>query len=143
MNPLEIEDRLLVAGLKQLIPDVARTGVNILIEPLTKKETHYMNLQRHGAEIISEAERQVSGCSPTFTTCRWKRRPSQGYPNYGRHTAHVHLADGEKRTEPGSFALRFRPAERSNGGGSRLAHQWRAGQTDNAEDGPSADRSNI
>src|SRR5262249_29729103 len=48
-----LEDRLLVEGLKLLAPEVARTGLKILIEPLTRKETHYMNRQEHGAQIIA------------------------------------------------------------------------------------------
>ena len=40
--PHEVEDRLLVDALKQLAPDVDRTGVKILLEPLEKKATHYM-----------------------------------------------------------------------------------------------------
>jgi sugar phosphate isomerase/epimerase len=46
--PHEVEDRLLAEALRQLAPDVAREGIPILLEPLTKKETHYMNLQSHG-----------------------------------------------------------------------------------------------
>lgn len=47
-----LEDGILVEALQQLAPDVGRTGVKILLEPLTRKETHYMNLQGHGARII-------------------------------------------------------------------------------------------
>src|SRR5215472_10035086 len=45
MTPRQIEDRLLVAGLKQLIPDVQRSGVKLLIEPCNRKETHYIYQQ--------------------------------------------------------------------------------------------------
>jgi sugar phosphate isomerase/epimerase len=113
MTPREIEDRLLVAALKQLAPDVARTGVNILIEPLTKKETHYMNLQEHGVEIIKAVgapgfkllsdfyhmQMEEKDIAVTLTTC-------------GAYIGYVHLADGVKRTEPGSLPFDYRPGFR-------------------------------
>ena len=135
MNPLEIENRLLVAGLKQLIPDVARTGVNILIEPLTKKETHYMNLQRHGAEIISEVGAPGFRLLSDFYHMQMEEKDiGDTLTKYGRHTAYVHLADGEKRTEPGSLPFDFRPGFRALkrwGFAGWLTIESRA--TDNAE----------
>jgi sugar phosphate isomerase/epimerase len=114
MTPREIEDRLLVAALKQLAPDVARAGVNLLIEPLTKKETHYMNLQEHGVEIIKaigapgfkllsdfyHMQMEEKDIAVTLTTC-------------GAYTGYVHLADGVKRTEPGSLPFDYRPGFRA------------------------------
>jgi len=135
MNPLEIENRLLVAGLKQLIPDVARTGVNILIEPLTKKETHYMNLQRHGAEIISEVGAPGFRLLSDFYHMQMEEKDiGETLTKYGRRTAYVHLADGEKRTEPGSLPFDFRPGFRALkrwGFAGWLTIESRA--TDNAE----------
>ncbi|MCJ7501529.1 MAG: sugar phosphate isomerase/epimerase [Acidobacteriia bacterium] len=114
MTPREIEDRLLVAALKQLAADVARTGVNLLIEPLTKKETHYMNLQEHGVEIIKAVgapgfkllsdfyhmQMEEKDIAVTLTAC-------------GAYTGYVHLADGVKRTEPGSLPFDYRPGFRA------------------------------
>jgi sugar phosphate isomerase/epimerase len=114
MTPREIEDRLLVAALKQLAPDVARTGVNLLIEPLTKKETHYMNLQEHGVEVIKAVgapgfkllsdfyhmQMEEKDIATTLTAC-------------GAYTGYVHLADGVKRTEPGSLPFDYRPGFRA------------------------------
>ncbi len=59
-GPHDVEDRLLIRALEQLAPDVQRTGVKILLEPLTKKETHYMNLQSHGARIIEQSGGQAA-----------------------------------------------------------------------------------
>lgn len=135
MNPVEIENRLLVAGLKQLIPDVARTGVNILIEPLTKKETHFMNLQQHGAEIISQVGAPGFRLLSDFYHMQMEEKDiGATLTKYGRHTAYVHLADGEKRTEPGSLPYDFRPgfgALKRWGFSGWLTIESRA--TDNAE----------
>ena len=59
-TPHAVEDRLLIGALEQLAPDVQRTGVKILLEPLAKKETHYMNLQSHGARIIEQSGGQCA-----------------------------------------------------------------------------------
>jgi sugar phosphate isomerase/epimerase len=135
MNPLEIKDRLLVAGLRQLIPDVARTGVNILIEPLTHKETHYMNLQQHGAAIIREVAATGFKLLSDFYHMQMEEKDiGETLRKYGRHTGYVHLADGVKRTEPGSLPFDYRP-------GFRALKQWgfsgwltvESHATDNAE----------
>jgi sugar phosphate isomerase/epimerase len=109
MTPLEIKDRLLIAGLKQLAPDVARTGVNILIEPLTKKETHFMNLQSHGAEIIHAVGAPGFKLLSDFYHMQMEEKDiGETLAAHGHHTAYVHLADGEKRTEPGSLPFDYR-----------------------------------
>ena len=52
MTPREIEERLLVAELKELAPDVQRTGINLMLEPCNQKETHFMYLQSQAAGFI-------------------------------------------------------------------------------------------
>ncbi|MGA3044825.1 MAG: sugar phosphate isomerase/epimerase family protein, partial [Bryobacteraceae bacterium] len=52
MTAREIEEKLLIAGLKQLTEDVQRTGITMLLEPCNHKETHFMNRQSQAAEII-------------------------------------------------------------------------------------------
>ncbi len=135
MNPIEIENHLLVAGLHELIPDVQRTGVNILIEPLTKKETHFMNLQSHGVQIISEVGAPGFKLLSDFYHMQMEEKNiGETLMKSGRFTGYVHLADGEKRTEPGSLPFDYRP-------GFRSLKQWgysgwltvESGATDNPE----------
>jgi sugar phosphate isomerase/epimerase len=114
MTPREIEDRLLIAGLKQLAADVARTGVNILIEPLTKKETHYMNLQSHGAQIIQAVGAPGFKLLSDFYHMQMEEKDiAATLAEYGKYTGYVHLADGVKRTEPGSLPFDYRPGFRA------------------------------
>ena len=110
MNPREIEERLLVAGLKELASDVERSGVTLLLEPCNRKETHFMNLQSQAAEIIERVG------SPGFGILSDFYHMQLGEPNiaatlaeYGKYTRYVHLADGERRTEPGSLPFDYRP----------------------------------
>jgi sugar phosphate isomerase/epimerase len=114
MTPGEIEDRLLIAGLKQLAPDVERTGVSLLIEPLTKKETHYMNLQSHGARIIQAVGSPGFKLLSDFYHMQMEEKDiAATLAEYGRYTGYVHLADGAKRTEPGSLPFDYRPGFRA------------------------------
>lgn len=114
MTPREIEDKLLTAGLKALAPDVARTGVTLLLEPLTKKETHYMNLQSHGAGIIKAVGAPGFKLLSDFYHMQMEETDiGQTLTQYGNHTAYVHLADGEKRTEAGSLPFDYRPGFRA------------------------------
>jgi sugar phosphate isomerase/epimerase len=113
MTPREIEDRLLIAGLKQLASDVERTGVNLLLEPLTKKETHYMNLQAHGVEIIRAVGAPGFKLLSDFYHMQMEEKDiGETMARYGMYTGYVHLADGEKRTEPGSLPFDYRPGFR-------------------------------
>jgi len=108
--PHEVEDWLLVDALKQLAPDVERTGVKILLEPLEKKATHYMNLQEHGARIIEQSGSQCAQLLSDFYHMQMEERDIVDVlTRYGKHTGYVHLADGVKRTEPGSLPFDYRP----------------------------------
>ncbi len=110
MTPREVEDRLLVAGLKQLADDVQSTGVTLILEPLTKKETHYMNLQTHGAQIVEAVGAPgVRLLSDFFHMQMEEKDIAATLAQTGRYTVYVHLADGVKRTEPGSLPFDYRP----------------------------------
>jgi sugar phosphate isomerase/epimerase len=109
-----LEDRLLIEGLGQLAPDVSRTGVRILLEPLTRKETHYMNLQGHGARIIEAVGKPGFALLSDFYHMQMEEDDiSKTLERSGAHTAYVHMADGEKRTEPGSLPFDYRPGFRA------------------------------
>lgn len=100
----------MVAGLKELASDVERSGVTLLLEPCNRKETHFMNLQSQAAQIIERVG------SPGFGILSDFYHMQLGEPNiaatlaeYGKYTRYVHLADGERRTEPGSLPFDYRP----------------------------------
>lgn len=109
-GPHAVEDRLLVDALRHLSPDVQRTGVKILLEPLTKKETHYMNLQGHGARIIEQCGGQCARLLSDFYHMQMEEQDiADTLTRYGKYTGYVHMADGVKRTEPGSLPFDYRP----------------------------------
>jgi len=109
-GPHAVEDRLLISALEQLAPDVQRTGVKILLEPLTKKETHYMNLQSHGARIIEQSGGQCARLLSDFYHMQMEEQNiAETLTRYGKYIGYVHMADGVKRTEPGSLPFDYRP----------------------------------
>jgi sugar phosphate isomerase/epimerase len=110
MTPREIEDRLLVAGLKQLIPDVQRTGVKLIIEPCNRKETHYIYQQSQAAAIIEQVNAPGFNLLSDFYHMQLEEKDiAETLSRYGKYTAYVHLADGAARTEPGSLPFDYRP----------------------------------
>jgi sugar phosphate isomerase/epimerase len=114
MTPREIEERLLVAELKPLARDVQSTGVTLLIEPLTKKETHFINLQSQGARIIEAVDAPGFRLLSDFYHMQMEEKDiGETLTQDGKYTAYVHLADGEARTEPGSLPFDYRPGFRA------------------------------
>ena len=114
MTPREIEQKLLVAGLKQLATDLRSSGVTLLLEPCNHKETHFMNKQSHAAETIEAVGAPGIRTLSDFYHMQLEE-PDIGetLSRYGKYTAYVHLADGEKRTEPGSLPFDYRPGFRA------------------------------
>lgn len=114
MTPLEIEQRLLVAGLKQLAPDVERTGVTLLLEPAHRGITHFMNLQSQGVDIIKAVDAPGFKLLSDFWHMQIEEKDiGETLTRYGQYTGYVHLADGVKRMEPGSLPFDYRPGFRA------------------------------
>lgn len=106
-------DQLLIESLAQIAPDAERAGVKILLEPLNKKETRYMNLQGHGAAIIEQVRSPaVRLLSDLYHMQLDEADVAAALRAHGKYTAYVHMADGERRTEPGSLPYDYRPAFR-------------------------------
>jgi sugar phosphate isomerase/epimerase len=110
MNAREVEEHLLMAGLKQLAGDMERSGVTLLLEPCNQKETHFMYLQSQAARLIESAGSPGCGILSDFYHMQLEERSiPETLALYGRHTRYVHVADGEKRLEPGSLPFDYRP----------------------------------
>lgn len=137
-SPHEHEDKLLADALARLAPDLEKSGIPILLEPLTKKETHYMNLQSHGARIIGRGS-GVRLLSDFYHMQLEEADIGKTLAEHGRLTAYVHLADGEARTRPGSLPFDYRPGFRSlkaHGFSGWLTMEFRLAK--DGEDAPTA-----
>jgi sugar phosphate isomerase/epimerase len=135
MTAREVEEKLLIAGLKQLTGDVERTGITLLLEPCNHKETHFMNRQSQAAETIEAVGAPGFRTLSDFYHMQLEERDiGETLGRYGKYTAYVHLADGAGRTEPGSLPFDYRP-------GFRALKKWgyagwltvESGATDNPE----------
>lgn len=114
MTSRQVEEHLLVAELKQLAGDLQGTGVAILLEPLARKETHFMNLQSEGADIIrSVGEPGFRLLSDFYHMQMEEKDVAEALGRYGKYTGYVHLADGARRMEPGSLPFDYRPGFRA------------------------------
>jgi D-psicose/D-tagatose/L-ribulose 3-epimerase len=114
MTAREVEEKLLIAGLKQLTEDVARTGITLLLEPCNHKETHFMNRQSQAAEIIRAVDAPGFRTLSDFYHMQLEEKDiGETLRVYGKYTAYVHLADGAQRTEPGSLPFDYRPGFRA------------------------------
>ena len=110
MTPREIEERLLVTELKQLAPDVRRTGINLMLEPCNQKETHFMYLQSQAAGFIEAVGAPGFKLLSDFYHMQIEEQDiAATLWKYGKYTVYVHLADGKARTEPGSLPFDYRP----------------------------------
>jgi D-psicose/D-tagatose/L-ribulose 3-epimerase len=110
MSAREVEERLLVAELKELAPSVGHTGINLMLEACNQKETHFMYLQSQAARFIEEVDAPGFKLLSDFYHMQLEERDIAATLNqYGKYTVYVHLADGKARTEPGSLPFDYRP----------------------------------
>lgn len=114
MTARAVEEKLLVAGLKELAPDVQRSGVTLLLEPCNHRETHFLNKQEQGAELIHRVNAPGFRLLSDFYHMQIEEKNiGETLERVGKLTGYVHLADGSKRTEPGSLPFDYRPGFRA------------------------------
>ncbi len=114
MTAREVEERLLVAELKELVPNVQHTGVNLMLEPCNQKETHFMYLQSQAAKFIEAVDAPGFKLLSDFYHMQLEERDiAATLREYGKYTVYCHLADGKARTEPGSLPFDYRPGFRA------------------------------
>ncbi len=114
MTARQVEERLLVTELKQLIPDVQSSGVNLMLEPCNQKETHFMYLQSQAAGFIEQVNAPRFKMLSDFYHMQLEEQDiAATLRKYGKYTVYVHLADGKARTEPGSLPFDYRPGFRA------------------------------
>lgn len=106
----ELERRLLLSQLEQLVEDVRETGVNLILEPLNRYETHFLNTQRQGVELCSAVGHPgFLLLSDLFHMHIEERSIPDTLRDVGRSIGYVHVAD-TNRQQPGAGSMDFSAA---------------------------------
>ncbi len=110
-----LAERLDVLLLEQLptLGDAARErGVLLLIEPVNRYESEYLNSIDHAARLCAQLNHPAIGCTADFFHMQLEELdPAAALKHAGPQVRHVHVAENT-RVEPGPGTLDFRPGFR-------------------------------
>jgi sugar phosphate isomerase/epimerase len=106
----DLERRLLVAGLAELLPVTRSAGIPLFLEPLNRYEAYLVNRVEQGAAIAAEvgSASEVGVMADFFHMGIEERDLAAAIRAGGDRIVHVHLADSN-RLQPGRGHLDFRP----------------------------------
>ena len=93
----------LSTGLKELVSQTEQTGVPILIEPLNRYETHFLNRVEQAVEICREVGTpdNIRILADFFHMSIEEMDIASALKNGGKYIGYIHLADSN-RMEPGA-----------------------------------------
>lgn len=107
MDPVQIEEHLMVAACQELGPWAAEQGTLFMLEPLNRYEQHYLRQQADGVRVIRKAKVKGLGLlSDLFHMHIEEVDIPKALESCGKYISHVHLADNT-RLEPGSGDIDF------------------------------------
>jgi sugar phosphate isomerase/epimerase len=108
MKPLEIEDELMAAILREIGPFAEEKGTLFLLEPLNRYEQHYLRKQSDGLRVIAKSgvTGGVALLSDLFHMHIEETDSPAALRAAARYVRHVHLADNT-RMEPGTGDIDF------------------------------------
>ncbi|MGH2406293.1 MAG: 5-keto-L-gluconate epimerase [bacterium] len=100
-------DRRFIGSLRQIVPVGERLGTRILIEPINRYETDYLNTLEEALDLIGRLGMQTVGVlADTFHMNIEEVSPAEALARSGTRLAHVHAADSNRRA-PGWGHLDF------------------------------------
>ncbi len=107
-SPLEIEEELMLAALKELGPFAAENKTLFMLEPLNRYEQHYLRKQSDAIRVIeaSGVNAGLGVLSDFFHMHIEETNSPQAFRDAKGYTTHIHLADNT-RMEPGSGDIDF------------------------------------
>ncbi len=108
MNVIELQDKLLVEYLKELGPVAKSANTNLILEPLNRGETRYLNTIEHAVRLIDAANVEgLATMGDLFHMNIEERNVTRAIRDNHKHIVHIHLADNT-RLEPGSGMIDFK-----------------------------------
>jgi sugar phosphate isomerase/epimerase len=104
-----LEREVLIDGLAGIAPTAEELGVNIILEPLNRYETHFVNRLEQGADICQAVGSDAVKIMADFFHMNIEEIDiGQAIEQAADHIAYVHLADSN-RYQPGAGHLDFEP----------------------------------
>lgn len=108
MSALDYAKKLLVSSLKELAPDIEQKGVTLLIEPLNRYETGFINTLEQASEICETVGSPGVKILADFFHMQIEERViADSIRKEGKYIGYVHLADSN-RLQPGAGHTDFR-----------------------------------
>lgn len=104
----ELERDLLVAQCKRIAPKAEKLGVNLLLEPLNRYETHFLNRVEQALDLVHRIESQAVKIMPDFFHMNIEEACiAEAFRCGGSSIGYVHLADSTRK-QPGTGHTDFR-----------------------------------
>jgi sugar phosphate isomerase/epimerase len=105
----ELEFEMLVESLSEIAPTAEEAGVSVILEPLNRYETHFMNRLEQGVDICRAVGSPGIKIMADFFHMNIEEIDiGQAIERAADHIAYVHLADSN-RYQPGAGHLDFVP----------------------------------
>jgi len=112
-DPLKLQWDLLVAELKLIAPDYEAAGIPILIEPLNRYETHFINRLEQGCRMCDEVGSAGCKIMADFFHMNIEEPDIAASIRAAKaHLAYIHVADSI-RLQPGTGHIDLRPGFRA------------------------------
>jgi sugar phosphate isomerase/epimerase len=94
---------------KQLAPLAAKQNVVVVIEPLNKKECNFINSVAEGGEIVKAVNHRNIRLLADLYHMKMDDEGPENIIRYGNLLRHVHIAEKEGRSAPGTHGEDFTP----------------------------------
>lgn len=108
-DAVETQDQLLIDQLPLLGDEAEKRGLQLLIEPVNKSESDYLNTVIHAAEICEKVNHPAIGLTPDFFHMQKEEVDiPASLIRAGAAIRHIHTAE-HNRVEPGPGTLDFKP----------------------------------
>jgi sugar phosphate isomerase/epimerase len=105
----ELAKRQFVDLLKQMGPLAEKYGIHIVVEPLNRAETNFINNVPEGLEIVKLVGHPNIRLLCDFYHMLREDEPADHILQAAGYVYHVHIAEKERRTAPGIEGDDFRP----------------------------------
>ncbi len=92
---------------KNMGPIAEKYGVTVAIEPLNKKESNFINSVAEGGELLKEVNHPNIKLLVDIYHMLMEDEKPESIIKYGKYISHVHIAEKQDRTVPGTHNENF------------------------------------